>query len=219
MSTVAQMVANVQSYAPSLSLTRATIVGHLNNALQDLFEEANLEATTGQGTDPAMVTVAGQQWYALPGNCVKARALQWRLNGVLEPVTYVDLDQYRLLSRTGTTGTDPTGGALYFTIWGNRIGLWPIPTANGTAGGDGELVLDFYKVPATLVNDTDVPDIPAQYHNLLEFYATAQVFLTAEEGQFYQAWMAKFDYGKRQMQAERIISERVLPARVRPARW
>lgn len=218
MSTVAQMIANVQSNAPGLSLTSTNVLRLLNNGLQDLFEEAELEATSGVGGEAAIVTVAGQQRYTLPTNCVKPRQLQWRLSGTLRDVTYLQLDPFRTISRT-TTAAEPVTGPLYWTIWGNAMLLWPIPTDNGTAGGDGELVLDFYKSPDTLVNDSDVPDIPTQYHNLLEYYATAMAYAQNEEGQWAQYWEGRFREGKAQMERERTIAERVQPARVRQARW
>ncbi len=217
MSTVAEMVSHVQAFAPSLSLTSTAILVDLNNALQDLFEEADLEATTGVGSESAMVTVASQQRYNLPSNCVKPRWLQWRISGVLCDVIYADLDAFRDLSRSPSDVT-PTSGILRWTVWGNQILLYPIPTEAGTQGNDGELILDFYKIPATLV-DGGTPDIPAQYHNLLEYWATSMAFAKNEEGQWAEYWMDLYRKGKSQMQVERTVAQRAMPARVRPARW
>jgi hypothetical protein len=219
MSTVAQMVTNVGKNAPSLSLWRDDVVNDLNNALQDLFEEADLEATSGVGTNPVLLTAAGQQTVNLPVNCVKPLELAWRIGGILAPVTYIDRDSYRRLSQVQSSGGDPAPGALRWNLWGGAIWLWPIPAADGTTGGDGELVLDYYKKPAALVNDNDVPDIPEQYHNLLEVYATAKAYAKAEEGQWMQAWMQEYERGKQQMAMERATTQRAMPAKIKPVRW
>jgi hypothetical protein len=213
------MVASVGKNAPSLSLNPDDVLNDLNNALQDLFEEADLEATSGVGANPVLLTTAGQQTVALPANCVKPLELMWRLGGVLSPVTYLTRDEYRRTSQAVAAGGDPVCGSLRWNLFGGVIWLWPIPTATGTAGGDGELVLDYYKKPAALVNDNDAPDIPEQYHNLLELYATSQAYAKAEEGQWAEYWMGLYRSGKQQMTMERATTQRAMPAKVKPVRW
>lgn len=218
MATVAEMVTNVQANAPSLSLTSDQILPDLNAALRDLFEEAELEATTGVGDEAAMVTVASQQRYALPSNCVKARYLQWRLSSTLRQVNYLQLDAFRRLAVNTAADISPESSSLYWTVWGSSLLLYPTPTAAGSAGGDGELVLDFYKVPATLTSNS-TPDIPTQYHQLLEWYATGMAYAKADEGQWAEWWLSRYREGKGQMARERTINERAMPAKVRLARW
>lgn len=220
MSTVGDMVARVQRYASSLSLQRSDILNSLNNALQDLFEEADLEYATGQAGIPAMVTAAGQQTVALPANCVKPATLTWRIGGVLQPVDYAQRDEYLRISQyQAGQQPSPVAGSLKWNLWAGVIWLWPIPAATGTAGQDGELVLDYYGRPPDLVLDADVPGIPVQYHNLLEFYAAADAFALAEEGQWAAYWMDRFNRGKAQMTSERATTQRAAPAKVKAVRW
>jgi len=83
------------------------------------------------------------------------------------------------LSEGGPEGWAPFGTSIYF---------WPrIPESNY------QLTLYYYKRPATLSGNSDVPAIPTDLHSALALYAVAKCFEHEGDGQQAQYFQAQFD--------------------------
>lgn len=76
----------------------------------------------------------------------------------------------------------------------NTVHIFPRPNAAGSATGK-KLWLNYNYVPASMVNDSDVPDLPVPYHNLLPFYAVHLAAIPLKDAplsiQMYNQFMQK----------------------------
>lgn len=59
------------------------------------------------------------------------------------------------------------------------VHAFPRPNAVGAASGK-KLWLNYNYVPAAMVNDSDVPDLPTPYHNLLPLYALHLAYIALQ---------------------------------------
>lgn len=91
---------------------------------------------------------------------------------------------------------DPNRSVLFFQP---DIGNDPFATVDNPTGDLGELIaystdelnigLGYVRLPDTMVNDTDIPQLPAQTHYALAFYATMKCF--TREGEFQDVALAQ----------------------------
>src|SRR5690606_18558348 len=101
-----------------------------------------------------------------------------RLDEIDQPFEEFPEDFYSLVAvywngaRLRPIGRPPRSGdlgtSMAFYLEGNRIYYIPAPTA------PGERRLVYMYVPAAMVDDDDVPDIPERWHDLLWLYAVAR---------------------------------------------
>ena len=63
-----------------------------------------------------------------------------------------------------------TGKPYFYDVNGLNLDLFP------TTDATYNVLLNYYKTPADMVNSTDEPDIPVQYHHLLVTYALIRCF-------------------------------------------
>lgn len=76
-------------------------------------------------------TVASQQYYQLPEDCIRPKSLTVTVGSVTYPVTeIVDEEFWQDLNRTVSTSTVPEH---YFVKGSDQIGIWPTPSAISTA--------------------------------------------------------------------------------------
>lgn len=127
-------------------------------AAQTDFREFFTSATTA--------LAAGTEDLTLPtdfSRLYSAVALQSGTEGnqTLSPVTPNDFDRLP---------TDSTGKPQFYDVVGSTISVYPTPDASYT------IQLRYWRVPDTLTNDTDVPEIPAEYHHLLTTYSLVKCF-------------------------------------------
>ena len=66
--------------------------------------------------------------------------------------------------------TDSTGRPYLYDVSGSTLSVYPTPDASY------DIQLRYWRVPATLTNGTDVPEIPGPYHHLLTSYALVKCF-------------------------------------------
>lgn len=109
-------------------------------------------------------TAAGIAAYTLPADSLnppKVHQVTWDCY-VLHPMTYLetrDLNSY----------LHSTGSPSSFYIDENKVFLYPIPDSAK------EMNIVYYKKPATLSADDDVPEIPEEFHEALANYAAYQI--------------------------------------------
>ena len=133
-------------------------------------------------------TAVGTALYPLPANWGRIRELQDLTRTVVIPsVGLRDIDQ---------SGVPPQGVPQYYAVDGSNLHLWPNPA------GVYSMQLRYWMMPNLLVNDTDVPTLPADYHQLLWLYATWQCYESDDDPSMGQYWMNRFKEGLAEFAAD-----------------
>jgi hypothetical protein len=134
------------------SLSKAEIKGWLNRALDDLTPYANYQKSS------TISLVADQKQYTLPSDLFKIVHL---------------LDEEKLVEYHPIPVNDlrSTG----YKKWGNEIIFQPVPKESK------DLTLYYHAKLPHLVNDTDTPVIPEEFHDLLVLFAVAKAKYQDEE--------------------------------------
>src|SRR5579885_49696 len=79
------------------------------------------------------------------------------------------------------------GFAMHYRVFNNNLFLYPQPESPVTVR------IDYRSVIADLVNDSDVPVFPAQYHSMLVEWALAHAYLDDGNDDQYNAHSAVFN--------------------------
>jgi hypothetical protein len=95
------------------------------------------------------------------------------------PLTYVEWPDFYGLYLRGTSSTRQERPTIYAIDPARKLALWPLPDVAYTLRGQ------YRKSPQTLTANTDVPDMPAEYHDLIMYEALIS--------------LANFDEGMNQM--------------------
>lgn len=152
----------VLSFRFSDSNYRPVVKIWINEAQRDVCLRADLST---QFTTSTITTTAGTQGYALPSNYARLGE-----KGNLSIPTYDEILN-ELEDQDDFDDTTPSSGKpTSYIIIGATLYLYPTPDAVYS------LTLRYYKLPADLVNNTDEPEIPEQYHHLLEHYAQRKAY-------------------------------------------
>ena len=133
----------------------------INASLQQLAGEI-----TERGSDyyvkrdaTSITTVASTAYVALPTDFVRLRRI-YNSDG-----EYLTPRQFKLLD------PDDTDEPMYFEIINDNIYFQPIPDAVYV------LPIEYWYKPADMSSDSDTPDFPAAYHNLLAWDAAVTSIL------------------------------------------
>jgi hypothetical protein len=150
---------------------------YINDGYQYVCAQTNY---TGDEAILDFTTSAGFALYPQPTDASDIRSLRDTSRSLeLQPVGL------RTIDRSGNTAGAPSSYALN----GANFQLWPVP--NGTY----PLECRYWKIPALLVADTDVPIIPPMWHWLLWTWAVAQAFRAEDDVQRAQTWDQRFQKG------------------------
>lgn len=123
-------------------------------------------------------TVTGTSLYPFPADFARARSLfNTDQNLELQFVGLEDIDRSQITS----------GMPRYYAVDGANVHLYPTPD------NVYNLELRYWKMPADLVADTDVPTLPAAWHRLLWEYAVAVCYQAEDDMQTGQQWEQKFN--------------------------
>ena len=127
-----------------------------------------------------LTPVAGQLIYDLPTDCVRVmRVFRTDTAEMVWPVDMARLD-HKWSNWESATGTR---FQWYFMLGLDRIVIGPIFSA---VGGEAYSIL-YAQNPAEMDDDADVPEIPREYHEDLQDYATGRALLL--DGS--QEWLEK----------------------------
>lgn len=141
----------------------------INNAQREVQKRLIMKGQNYYLTCAQTSLVVNQNEYVLPSNFKKVNSLYIVLSGTPPNETYSPLDnitwnqKYLLNYQTGTPSA--------YDLKRNRIVMWPYPNAALT------LRLDYTYLVADMVNDTDVPDVPEAYQELIALLAAEDGFL------------------------------------------
>lgn len=189
--------------------TEAQLTYWLNNAQ---YELAYRLINAGQNYYTKCVEtsiVADQEDYVLPTDFKKLHRLR-RVDGSGSSETTVAMLPVTLNERnlSATLQGSPTA----YTIVKNRLRVLPTPSASS-----GKLRMDYTYRVTEMVNDTDTPDAPEDYHEYIAVLATKNGFikdgrasdLLLEKEKTYQA-LIKADMNERNQDYGRTIIQTAL---------
>lgn len=158
----------LQSPSGDLRWTNAVLDDYLNFGYQ--FTQEEIEGTESDAfshyIDKADL-VANQQLYPLPVNAKAPRRLRMKTS---TGGAYQDLEQRpwpeTVPQATEAQQIEPARAKVVWSLQGRHIRIEPTPTASVTDG----LELTYQPV-LTMGSDTDVPEMTANYHANIVFYA------------------------------------------------
>lgn len=132
-------------------------------------------------------TVNGTSLYSLPADFAKVRSVRR---------TDVSIEMVNVGLRTIDRSVSTSGAPVYYALDGANVHFYPSPDQAYP------IELRYWKLPAQLVADTDVPTIPADYHSLLNYWATAEAYRAEDDAQTAQGWQALYDKGLTEFAAD-----------------
>lgn len=136
---------------------------YINDTINDIFNEYRLPFM--QTTQTYTVTIGDSDithGVGLPTNFVNAIDLVNTTNGQENVIPYKDFSELDIaFPDEDDTTRNATGQPLYWYKYGNTIKLFPAPAAAYT------LTLRYYKRPTALSSDSDIPEIPSEFSELL----------------------------------------------------
>lgn len=109
-------------------------------------------------------TVTNQQAYALPSDFIQIIRLEWYEVGTTQ--TSLSRKIIAMTPNQRDLLVDVTGDPQFYTLSKNNIVLWPIPDRIV------EVHLEYNYQTAFLSADSDIPDMPLQYHEYIPILAT-----------------------------------------------
>jgi hypothetical protein len=134
-----------------------------------------------------ITTSAGVTAYALPTDYQRLIDLFYvSAHELLVPMDIRDFDALP------TSEGRPYG----YTVRDANLFLYPTPSEAY------EFTLRYWRLPADMVADSDTPEIPVQYHQLLISYAMWKAFLREDDGQMATTWKAEWEAGLLKMRGE-----------------
>lgn len=135
----------------------------------------------------SLSTSAETASYELPANY--ARLIDFFNSETHELMTPLAIREFDNLSKS-------SGQSYCYTVIGRNVTLYPTPN------GIYPLTLRYWRLPADMVNDTDEPEIQAQYHELPIAWAMAKAYDRENDYQSAQVWEAKWEKGILKMRGE-----------------
>lgn len=164
--------------------TEPQITVWLNNAQREC-QKLLLQAGQNYYTKEVVTsTVVNQQDYILPTdffdlNRVAVISAGTGPTATQYPLVYITLNQRDLV-------TNQAGYPQYYTLVRNRMSLFPVPNQAQS------LLLTYSYLVEDMTLDSDVPDVPPEYHEFLAVLATIDGFI--RDGRDMSPMMAKRAY-------------------------
>jgi hypothetical protein len=158
------------------SAYRERVKGWLNDALGRIVRRSDIPRLR---TLTDLTCTAGSDVVDLPENFARGVKLFYpdRGFGDVEEVTDVEIDEL----------FEMVGRPQFYAITGGQLYLWPKPDA------DYALKFRYQRLAAPMVDDTDVPEIPDDYHDLLVTYATSRGYRSEDDAAQGEKWMTDFE--------------------------
>jgi hypothetical protein len=156
---------------------RQRIVNFINDGYSYICAETNF---TGDEATQDFQTATGTSLYPQPADLSDVRSLRDTTRRLqLQAVSLRAMDR----------SSDQQSSPICYALNGANFQLWPVP--------DGIYPIEcrYWKIPAPLVADSDVPIIPAMWHWLLWTWAVGQGFRAEDDVQRANAWDARFQKG------------------------
>lgn len=176
------------------------IIRWINDAQEEIGRtNEGLMETTGS-TD----TVLDQSEYDMPADFSVLRSLRYK-GYRLKPLSLAEFNEYLdgFAEPTIASGTPEV-----FTVWENKITLFPKPNESITDG----LTILYIKHPAAVANLADSLSLPQKYHNSIVTYCLQQAYEMDEDFQKAQLKEGKFNKDMMQLNDQnKWISQEFYP--------
>lgn len=182
--TYLQLQQEVLEFQFSESKYRPLIKRWLNDAQRRAVIESEIRT---QEASQSISTEANVASYSLPSNF--SRLIDFYNSESHELLTALDPKDFDVLVAS-------TGRPYAYAALGSSLSLYPTPDAVYS------LSLRYWKLPADMVADSDTPEIPVQYHELLVAYAMRKAFLREDDFQAAQQWATVWSEGILKMRGE-----------------
>lgn len=167
---IAEMLVQMQNRT---DIDPARMLRYLNLGYLNLCQQLDLKEVWGS---IGLTTVANQPFYLLPTSTVAGQPplVAWIKRLAIEDsddftftggreLDLIDEETYRTMpDTTALVESDPTLPVAYFR-WLNMLVIWPTPSDAFS------LTLDFRIRPVNLINDTDCPILPYEFHEAVFF--------------------------------------------------
>lgn len=168
---------------------RTRVKSWLNEAQQRIARSLELRELL---TSTSISATRDTSVYSLPTDFVRIAALLHEGDGTwLEYQT--NPHHVLAINQSGDTTGVPTG----YTLASGGLLLTPVPDNSYT------LTLAYYKRPTTLVDDTDVPLINADYYDLMVTYALSRAYRAEDDAEMSQFYMQEYQRDLAQMATDR----------------
>lgn len=159
------------------------IIRWINDAQEEIARtNEGLMETTGSAD-----TVANQAEYDMPADFSVLRSLKY--NGYrLKPLSLAEFNEY---IDGYASSSSPYGAGIpeVFTVWENKITLFPKPNESVTDG----ITIFYIKHPTAVVNLADALSLPLKYHNTIVTFCLQQAYELDEDFQKAQLKEGKFN--------------------------
>lgn len=167
-------------------VNRARVQNWVNEAQTQIARQ--VEGSEFQSTE-TITLVPSTYSYALPSDFARMLDVQYPVLNTR--LVWVDPQDYDMSNVTQVFGPPAT-----YTLYQSNLLLFPNPTHAD------DIVLRYMKVPATLVNDSDVPELNSNYLHLLVRYAAIRAFEAEDD---YEA--AQYFQGVYEKQLDQYASD------------
>lgn len=160
------------------------IIRWINDAQEEVARNnEGLMETTGSAD-----TVQDQMEYDMPSDFSVLRSLKYR-GYRLKPLSMAEFNEY-IDGYSAPTGA-PYGPGIpaFFTVWENKITLFPKPNESV----EGGLTILYIKHPALVATLADELALPLKYHNSVVTYCLQQAYELDEDYQKSQMKESKFE--------------------------
>jgi len=161
---------------------------YINDTQADIFNEYRLNFMEASQTYTTVANVADiTNGVGLPANYQIAIDLLNTTGGQQMLIPYRDISYLDEVSTSLTSGSAP----VFWYMYANTINIYPTPTTVMT------VKLRYYKMPTLLVSDSDVPELPDSFKEILVLGAAARVLQVKDN--YDQAAILKRDYARQLM--------------------
>jgi hypothetical protein len=174
----------VLSFQFSETKYRPLVKVWLNSAQQTAVIQSEFRSQESTAT---VTTSANAATYALPTDY--SRLIDFFYNESHELLSPMDVRDFDALPES-------TGRPYAYAMRGNELVLYPTPDAVYT------FTLRYWRLPKDMSADSDEPEIPAQYHDLLIAYAMQKAFMREDDLQMAKAWEEQWNGGLLKMRGE-----------------
>ena len=182
--TYGELISEVLEHQFSDAKYRPLVKKWLNDAQRRAVIESEFRT---QEASESYSTTASDATYVLPTNF--SRLIDLFNTETHEQLTPLDPREYDELPES-------TGRPYAYTVIGSELNLYATPD------GVYPLKLRYWRLPADMVEDTDTPEIPVQYHELLIAFAMKKAFMREDDLPMAQQWDAIWREGVLKMRGE-----------------
>lgn len=165
------IVTKVQQRIRDTGYSSTEIKNYLNDAQNDVFNEYRLpfmQATQNYTLTAGTSDITNGS--GLPTNYVQALDITLTTSGYEKVLPYVDVSEVDdVYPDPDDTTVNPSNVPSNWYYYADTIKVYPVPNAAYT------LTLRYYKKPTILSSDSDVPDLPSEFEELLVVGAAYRV--------------------------------------------